>query len=417
MRIASFGEVMFRETNPTIDLKVVGERVSLDSARIRRAEESRRRHPAAMGAAETEFSGDRSDVRSIRPLREGSMRARRIAGKLADWAWCFYHLPAVWGTASAGQAHAAAARTEAGEARAQAGEARAQAAQAREMLRAESDALKCDLDRLLGQIAALRREIMFQQRRLTRLAESGSTGSQQMAAAASAQAAGAFAGSDQRLDALYVAFEDVFRGTREDIKGRISQYLGRLVLAGAGQSSKPIVDVGCGRGEWLEALKESGLAAYGVDSNSMMVERSRSLGLNVVHGDLLEHLRNLEDESRSAVTAFHVVEHVPLGVLVDFLDESLRVLAPGGLLLLETPNPENMRVGATTFYNDPTHRNPIPPETLRFMVEHRGFTEAEIIRLHPAPSSDQLRGDDWNFQHLNALLFGPRDYSIMARRI
>ena len=149
----------------------------------------------------------------------------------------------------------------------------------------------------------------------------------------------------------------------------------------------------------------------------MMVERSTALGLNIIHGDLVDHLSSLEDESRSAITAFHVVEHLPLSVLVDFLDEALRVLVPGGLLLLETPNPENMRVGATTFYTDPTHRNPILPDTLRFMVEHRGFTEAEIIRLHPAPPSDHLRGDDWNVRHLNNLLFGPRDYSILARRV
>ena len=149
----------------------------------------------------------------------------------------------------------------------------------------------------------------------------------------------------------------------------------------------------------------------------MMVECSTALGLDVVHGDLLEHLRSLESKSRSAVTAFHVVEHLPLAVLVDFLDEALRVLTPGGLLLLETPNPENMRVGATTFYSDPTHRNPIPPDTLRFIVEHRGFTETEILRLHPDASSDQLQANDENFRHLNALLFGPRDYSIVARRI
>lgn len=435
---------MFHETNPTIDFKVVGERISLELARIRG-----RVHPA-VGARKAEFSGDRSEVRPNLP-RNGKISARQLARKLSGWAWCFYHLPAIWRTASTAQTDAAAASAEAAAAKAEAGAAKAEAAAAKaeagaarvEAREARTEAAqgraeignklytlfstelpslmetlhKPDLDQLLSQIAALRREIMFQQRRLTQLAQSGSTGLEQLSTASERTAARAVACSDQRLDALYLAFEDVFRGTREDIKERAGQYLDRLVLAGAGQSSKPILDVGCGRGEWLEILKEAGLTAYGVDSNLPMVERAASLGVNVVHGDLLEHVRSLEDESRSAITAFHVVEHLPLAVVVDFLDEALRVLAPGGLLLLETPNPENIRVGATTFYSDPTHRNPILPDTLRFMVEHRGFTETEIVRLRPGPLGDQLQGDDWNSRHLNAMLFGPRDYSIVARRI
>jgi SAM-dependent methyltransferase len=410
LTMASFVESMFRETTVTLDFKVVGERVSLELARIRRAKKKQRAYPA-VGAIKVEFSGDRSDPNLP---REARMLARQIAKKLSGWTWCFYHLPAIWRTASTAQTHATAAQAEAGAAQAAAGAARAEAREAREATQVLSREAREAAQVLSSQIAALRREIMFQQRRLTRL--SGSTGLDK-SSTASEEAARTAAGSDRRLDSLYVAFEDVFRGTREDIKGRVGQYLDRLVLAGAGQNNKPILDAGCGRGEWLEILKEAGLTAYGIDSNLMMVERSASLGLNVVHGDLLEHLRSLEEESRSAITAFHVVEHLPLEVLVDFLDEALRVLAPGGLLLLETPNPENIRVGATTFYSDPTHRNPIPPETLRFIVEHRGFTETEIVRLHPDASSDQLQGDDGNFRHLNALLFGPRDYSIVARRI
>jgi SAM-dependent methyltransferase len=257
------------------------------------------------------------------------------------------------------------------------------------------------------QTEAIRREIMFQQRRLSRISEMGGT------SAACREAMGAV--RDQRLDSLYEAFEDRYRGTRADIKQRLVTYLDRLKLSGAGQTDAPIVDVGCGRGEWLELLRENGLTAYGIDVNIMMVERSVSLGLDARHADLVTHLRSLDDRSRSALTAFHVVEHLQFETLVDFLDEALRVLVPGGMLILETPNPENMRVGATTFYNDPTHRNPIPPEPLRFIVEHRGFSDVEIVRLHPSPQSEWLKGEEWNISHLNTLLFGPRDYAIIAR--
>jgi 2-polyprenyl-3-methyl-5-hydroxy-6-metoxy-1,4-benzoquinol methylase len=412
--IAGINTTLFRETNPTIDYETLGGRVSLELARMRRAEKGQWGF-AAVGV-NAELSDDPGKRRADFPLGE-TMLLQRTIRKLSDWMWCFYHLPAMWRTASTAQAQAAAAiaevttakaetRSEVDAAKAELAARKAEAGEAKEAL----EILRTHYIDLSNQIGALRREIMFQQRRLSRLAERQSNGLEEGGLQRAAS-------SNARLDAFYLAFEDVFRGSREDIKLRVAQHLERLVLAGAGQSSKPILDAGCGRGEWLEILKEAGLAAYGVDSNSMMVERAASLGLSVIHGDVLEHLRSLENESRSAVTAFHVVEHLPFSTLIDFLDEALRVLTPGGLLLLETPNPENMRVGATTFYSDPTHINPIPPETLRFIVQHRGFTETEIVRLNPDPPRLQLHGNDRDLQFLNALLFGPRDYSIVARRI
>ena len=123
----------------------------------------------------------------------------------------------------------------------------------------------------------------------------------------------------------------------------------------------------------------------------------------------------LEDAALSALTAFHVVEHLPFGTLVDFLDEALRVLIPGGLLILETPNPETVRVGATTFYNDPTHRNPLMPEMLRFIVQHRGFAEVEILRLHPF-TEGLLEEPTADAEMLNRVLFGSQDFAIVGRR-
>ena len=256
------------------------------------------------------------------------------------------------------------------------------------------------------QLVALRGEILFQQRRLTRLAMPVATKQVEESATDIV---------DQRLDSLYLTFEDVFRGSRKDIKSRLAPYADPLSLAGAGQQDKPVIDIGCGRGEWLEFLKENGFYAYGIDINRMMVERSLSFGLDARHADIMEHLNSIEDAGRSAVTAFHVVEHLPFATLVDFLDEAIRVLIPGGVLILETPNPETMRVGATTFYNDPTHRNPLMPDVLRFIVQHRGFSDVQVLKLHPF-TQGLLQETTADAEMLNEVLFGPQDYAIIARR-
>ncbi|MGZ9586211.1 methyltransferase domain-containing protein [Paenibacillus marinisediminis] len=188
--------------------------------------------------------------------------------------------------------------------------------------------------------------------------------------------------SDGFIDSLYVSFEDKFRGTREDIKNRQKRYLSLIdeVKGEAGQS--PILDIGCGRGEWLELLTENGYKAQGVDMNSVMVNKCREIGLQVHQSDALEYLRSLKDNSLRAVTGFHIIEHIPLKVLIQLFDEVLRVLKPGGVMLFETPNPESIWVGAYTFRSDPTHINPIVPDTVQFIAEQRGFINTNIIRLH-----------------------------------
>jgi O-antigen chain-terminating methyltransferase len=146
-----------------------------------------------------------------------------------------------------------------------------------------------------------------------------------------------------------------------------------------------------------------------------MVERSVSLGLDARVADAMAHLRGTEEASCSGLTAFHVVEHLPFTTLADLLDEAFRVVIPGGVLILETPNPETMRVGATTFYYDPTHRNPLMPGVLELLVKHRGFIETEILRLHPF-TQGLLEEKTADAAILNAVLFGAQDYAVIARR-
>jgi 2-polyprenyl-3-methyl-5-hydroxy-6-metoxy-1,4-benzoquinol methylase len=218
---------------------------------------------------------------------------------------------------------------------------------------------------------------------------------------------------DHLLDSLYSSLEDDFRGTREEIKESVSFYL--PILKDAGINSD-IVDVGCGRGEWLEVMREAGLSARGVDFNRVMIERSRRAGLDAIEADALTYLRSQADNSLSCITAFHFVEHLPLPALISFLDECARTLKPGGLAVFETPNPENLLVGGCNFYLDPTHRNPLPATMMKFLLEARGFCRVEILPLHP-PTPAVLKGDDDLTKQLNQKLFGPMDYAILGRTI
>jgi O-antigen chain-terminating methyltransferase len=405
--------LMFLRNNERIDTEILRNRVLLEIKRLKRQKTDGPAAAASLGKLVLASQKTPQRVDTEAKLPPAYIQFMR---KISTWLWCFAHLPRIYTTADSTKSRLTSYEQQIGTHEQQIGTHEQQigtherqiGSLERELQRLElvlTDLKQSMLTDLEQRFTGLKREIMFQQRRLTRLGE--------------IPLATTHARSDtidHRLDAFYVAFENVFRGSREDIKVRMRPYLDRLMLSGAGQPSRPILDIGCGRGEWLEILKECHLQAYGIDTNVMMVERARSVGVDVQEADLITHLRDLPDSSRSAVTAFHVVEHLGFGVLVDFLDEALRVLMPGGMLILETPNPENLRVGANTFYNDPTHRNPIPPEPLRFLVDQRGFAEAEIVRLHPFPVEEHLRSNNEDSRRLNALLFGPQDYAIIARR-
>lgn len=218
-----------------------------------------------------------------------------------------------------------------------------------------------------------------------------------------------------QFDEFYASFEDAFRGTREDIKERQRVYLPYIRQAGAGTHVNPVLDVGCGRGEWLELLREDSLVARGLDSNLTMLERCRELGLDVEEGDVIQYLRRLPDCSFGAVTGFHIVEHLPFRAMVGLIDETVRVLKPGGLAIFETPNPSNLKVGANTFYTDPTHLRPLPSSMMRFIVEARGLCRVEVLALHPDPEGGSTAEfAPAGLARINEQLYGPRDYGILA---
>jgi SAM-dependent methyltransferase len=214
-----------------------------------------------------------------------------------------------------------------------------------------------------------------------------------------------------QFDSLYTAFEDRFRGTREDIKNRLTVHIGRVLEIQASARKLPVIDIGCGRGEWLELLRDARVAALGVDTNAIMVAECVKRGFPAIQGDALAHLRNMEEGAASAITGFHIIEHLPFDKLLQILREAMRVLAPGGLVIFETPNPENLITAAHRFYYDPTHRNPIPPDLAAFLLRANGYRDIEIVRLHE--NSDSAR-DEISSPVLRQLLFGPQDFAIVG---
>lgn len=180
---------------------------------------------------------------------------------------------------------------------------------------------------------------------------------------------------------FYSAFEVKHRGSRELIKSRLRVYLPFIAPLKLIHPECKAVDLGCGRGEWLELLKEAGIDARGVDLDEGMLSACSELGLSIENKDALSFVQSLPDESQSIVSGFHIAEHLPFDDLQILVKEALRVLKPAGLLILETPNPENIRVATVNFYLDPTHQRPIPPLLLYFLSEHCGFCRTKVLRL------------------------------------
>ncbi len=176
-------------------------------------------------------------------------------------------------------------------------------------------------------------------------------------------------------EGLQNAFTDQLRGSYEEVQERFRVYLDDIPPVVDDQH--PALDIGCGRGEWLDLLRSKGVPGYGIDLSDSAAQRAAERGLDVRAEDALAHLRALPERSLGMVTAFHVVEHLHLDALVELVDLSLRALAPGGRLVFETPNPNNVAVGASTFWLDPTHERPLPPNLLSFLVDMRGFADVE----------------------------------------
>jgi O-antigen chain-terminating methyltransferase len=217
-------------------------------------------------------------------------------------------------------------------------------------------------------------------------------------------------------ETLYLAIEDRFRGDPTTVRERQERY---VVTVGASvDADHPLLDLGCGRGEWLSLLADAEIPARGIDSNATSVDECIVAGLDASLGDLVAVLSASEDDSVGAITMFHVVEHLPFATLDHVLAECARVLAPGGVLVAETPNALNLRVAATNFWLDPTHVRPLHPQLLRLLGERAGFVRIEDVFLNDVGIQHQFTlGDEtldrW-LTDLSCTLDGPGDYAMLA---
>ena len=210
----------------------------------------------------------------------------------------------------------------------------------------------------------------------------------------------------------YIKFEDAFRG-RWKVEERVRWYIPHVREIMALGSRKPMLDIGCGRGEWMLELKRNNFTVSGVDLNPAMADAARAQGLEVVLADAVAHLDSLEPASLSVVSAFHLVEHLPFEQILILVDAAFRALMPGGLLIMETPNPENLVVGACTFWYDPTHIRPLPPAMLRFYVESAGFAPVRTARFYLRTDGPDHATMD---EPVSPSLDGPLDYGLLAQK-
>jgi SAM-dependent methyltransferase len=291
---------------------------------------------------------------------------------------------------------------------------------------ARTGAIASAQDDLRAAVGISQQAVQTIKRELERLVTSPSDSRAVAAAAVPEQAAEeAFA---SRLDAYkYVGFEDRFRGSREVIRERLESYLPFF------EGGANVLDVGCGRGEFLDLLSAQGITALGIDLNPEMVEVCRARGLEVSHADAVGYLSAVPDGSLGGIFAAQVVEHLAPGYLLRFLDLAFQKLGPGGKLVLETLNPACWVAFFESYIRDITHVWPLHPETLKYLVMASGFPAARIEYRSPVPEGDRLQpavvppgadpslGDlfeafNANVEKLNARIFTFMDYAVVAER-
>jgi SAM-dependent methyltransferase len=219
-------------------------------------------------------------------------------------------------------------------------------------------------------------------------------------------------------------FAEIERGSRAEVISKLRPYLQHFT------GKRPILDLGCGRGEFLELATQSGLSAYGVDTDPEAIQLCRGLGLDGRREEILEHLTGVANRSLGGVFCAQVVEHLPAEALEPLLAEIARVLEPGGVALIETPNPATFATHVQSFWRDPTHVRPVPEAALAFRARTAGLEVERVIYTSLPPEEDrlqriQLAMPDPAIQaivealnrlvgQLNELLYGYQDYALVA---
>lgn len=218
------------------------------------------------------------------------------------------------------------------------------------------------------------------------------------------------------MDSFYHKLENKYRGTTADIRNRLRVYLPDVESAVMRTGGKAVMDIGCGRGEWLGLLKDFDIPAIGIDTNSVQIADVKEMGFDVRQSDARSALSEAKDCSLACITAHHLVEHLPFEEVLWIVREAMRVLAPGGLLLFETPNVRNILVGASSFHNDPTHLHPMTDSVMSVMFETVGFFPIETRHLHAHEKLAEFMSKPGFDPELANLLFGAQDLAILGHK-
>lgn len=292
-----------------------------------------------------------------------------------------------------------------------------------EWLMARERRMDTAMTALLAENAELKTAVGVLQQQIRSNRSSVSAGPESAGAGTASTAATSPAADDANaLASAYVGFEDQFRGSPEAVRARLLEYV--PIFAGASD----VLDVGCGRGEFLRLLADHGVTARGIDLNPAMVDVCRDNGLQASVADLLPYLRGLPDGSLGGLFAAQVAEHLQPGYLTQFLDAAFDKLRPGASIVLETINPACWFAFFESYVRDITHVRPLHPDTLKFLLVATGFQQVEIQYKAPYPEHEKLQrvsaaapGDtaetlNANVDKLNDLLFTYLDYAAVGRR-
>jgi O-antigen chain-terminating methyltransferase len=221
----------------------------------------------------------------------------------------------------------------------------------------------------------------------------------------------------------YFGFEERFRGSEADLKERQSAYVEYF------KGADPVLDIGCGRGEFLELLREAGIKAKGVDLDLDMVLFCQEKELDVMREDAYAYLESLPDESLGGLFAAQVVEHLKPSRVIELVNLCHRKLQSGAVMIFETPNPVCLAVFARSFYMDFSHIRPIHPEAMKFLFESTGFQDVQLkfsspvepsMRIPPlsdvAANAKTVEEFNRGIERLNDLLYGFQEYAAIGRK-
>jgi len=194
------------------------------------------------------------------------------------------------------------------------------------------------------------------------------------------------------MEEFFIFHQERFRGAREEIIEQLGFYLPIIEQSPVARAQRVALDLGCGRGEWLQLLQQKNWPGCGLDTNARSIELCRALNLEVVQADAVQYLTEVADGELGAVTAFHLAEHLPFPQVIRLLRHAARSLAPGGVMILETPNPADYDVASLSFYLDPSHIAPLPSALLHVALEFTGFRDIRVVQLHPDERGEEEPG-------------------------